>query len=65
MRRFLVLVALIAAFCSTAYAQRVTNSGYQTIAHIKSDGTIQDAGYHTIGHADGIPITWAAWFFFF
>ncbi len=36
--------------CSVAYTQRVTNSNYQTVAHIKSDGTIQDANYRTIGH---------------
>ena len=27
--------------------------------------TITDAGYHTIGHARGVPAKWAAYFFFF
>ena len=52
MKRFLLILLSIAAIlcCSTAYAQRVTNSNYQTVAHIKSDGTIQDASYRTVGH---------------
>ena len=48
-----------------AAAQRITDSGYRTVAHIKSDGTIQDAGYRTIGHAPDIPLAWAAFYFFF
>ena len=43
----------------------VQDSGYRTIGHIKSDGTVQDASYHTIGHASGIPLRWAALYFFF
>lgn len=27
--------------------------------------TIKDASYRTIGHADGIPLKWAAYYFFF
>lgn len=33
-----------------AQAQRVTDGNYRTVAHIKSDGTIQDDSYRTIGH---------------
>ena len=43
----------------------VQDSGYRTIGHIRDDGTVQDAGYRTIGHAEGIPLHWAAFFFFF
>jgi hypothetical protein len=43
----------------------VQDSGYRTIGHVKSDGTVQDASYHTIGHANGIPLRWAALYFFF
>ena len=52
MRRYLFLLISVFGllFCGTAYAQRVTNGNYQTVAHIKSDGTIQDASYRTIGH---------------
>ena len=50
----LILVTLASMFCSEAYAQSVTDGNYQTVAHIKSDGTIQDANYRTIGHAQGI-----------
>jgi len=32
----------------TASAQAIRSSSYQTVAHIKSDGTIQDASYRTI-----------------
>ena len=81
-RLILILIAFFALCCCSVYAQRVTNSSYQTVAHIKSDGTIQDASYRTIGHikddgtvqdsnyrtighAEGIPMAWAAWYFFF
>ena len=53
MMRRLVLLLLIAAgslLCGQAYAQRVTDGNYRTVAHIKSDGTIQDGSYRTIGH---------------
>ena len=44
------VLALMLAGSAPAAAQRITDSGYRTVAHIKSDGTIQDAGYRTIGH---------------
>ena len=51
MKRILViLLCLMALAVGQADAQRVTNGNYQTVAHIKSDGTIQDASYRTIGH---------------
>ena len=52
MKRIIVILLFIAGLllCGSAYAQRVTNGNYQTVAHIKSDGTIQDASYRTIGH---------------
>jgi len=66
MKRFiLVLTAILALACASAAAQQVTDSGYRTVAYIKSDGTIQDGGYRTIGHAKGIPVKWAAYYFFF
>lgn len=43
----------------------VQDNNYRTIGHIKQDGTIQDGNYRTIGHAPGIPMAWAAWYFFF
>ena len=48
-----------------AYAQRISDSGYRTIGYIQSDGTIQDASYRIVGHADGIPLYQAAYYFFF
>lgn len=43
----------------------VQDGSYCTIGHIREDGTVQDASYRTIGHAGGIPMEWAAFFFFF
>ena len=43
----------------------VQNSNYKTIGHVKSDGTVQDANYRTIGHTKGVPMEWAALYFFF
>ena len=64
-RKILLLLVLSLGFLSVAQGQAIKNSSYQTVAHIKSDGTIQDASYRTIGHASGIPMEWAAFFFFF
>ena len=64
MRR-IILILLVLLGTIPAFAQQITDSGYRTVAHIKSDGTIQDAGYRTIGHAKGIPLMWAAFYFFF
>ena len=68
-RKRILLLTLILTFwaslSSEAYAQRVTNGSYQTIANIKSDGTVQDSNYRTIGYAKGIPARWAAYYFFF
>ena len=43
----------------------VQDSGFRTIGYVRKDGIIQDASFRTIGHADGIPLKWAAYFFFF
>ena len=43
----------------------IQDNSYRTVGHIKSDGTVQDASYRTIGHAKGIPLYWAAFYFFF
>jgi len=32
---------------------------------VKSDGTVQDGSYRTIGYARDIPRRWAAFYFFF
>ncbi len=59
-------LALTAFLSGTSlHAQTVTNGNYATVGYIKSDGTIQDGSYRTIGHARDIPRNWAAWFFFF
>ena len=50
MRRILLILSTLFAICLSATAQTVKNASYQTVAHIKSDGTIQDASYKTIGH---------------
>lgn len=64
-RKILLLLVLSLGFPSMAKGQTIKNASYQTVAHIKSNGTIQDASYRTIGHASGIPMEWAAFFFFF
>ena len=61
----LAFFALMLAQSAPVAAQRVTDSGYRTVAHIKSDGTIQDASFRVIGHAEGVPRKWAAYYFFF
>ena len=61
----LLLLAALCGFALCASAQTVKNASYQTVAHIKSDGTVQDSSYRTIGHADGVPLKWTAFYFFF
>ena len=43
----------------------IQDASYRIIGHVKSDGTVQDASYRIIGHAKGIPMPWAALYFFF
>ena len=64
-KRLLVILFLLALGLFHVSAQTVTDSGYMTVAHISSDGTIQDDSYRTIGYAKGIPRKWAAFYFFF
>ncbi len=82
MKRTLIILGLLLCSIIPGFAQRVTNGNYQTVAyiksdgtiqdgsyrtigHVKADGTVQDGNYRTIGHADGIPMKWAAFYFFF
>lgn len=44
---------------------RVQDASYRAIGYVKKDGTVQDASYRTIGYAKGIPMRWAAFYFFF
>ena len=41
------------------------DASFKVSGYFKKDGTIQDSSFRTIGHADGIPMKWAAYFFFF
>ena len=43
----------------------IQDGSYRTIGYIKSDGRVQDGSYRTIGYARGIPMQWAAFYFFF
>lgn len=43
----------------------IQDASYRIIGHINGDGTVQNASYRIIGHADGIPMKWAAFYFFF
>ena len=68
MKRFFFLLLALAALLTggEAYAQRLQNGNYSTVGYLKSDGTIQDDSYRTIGHADsGLKQAWVAWFYFF
>ena len=41
------------------------NAKRTVLALVPLDDTVQDASYHTIGHAKDIPRKWAAFYFFF
>ena len=43
----------------------IQDDSYRVIGHIKADGTIQDSSYRVIGHTKGVPMEWAALYFFF
>ena len=49
-RKILLLLVLSLGFLPVAHGQTIRNASYQSVAHIKSDGTIQDGSYRTIGH---------------
>ena len=67
MKRFLRIFLAVALLCvaTDALAQRLSGSNYATVGYVKSDGTIQDSSYRTIGHASGVKREWAAFCFFF
>ena len=48
--RVIASIALLLAATTAVYAQDVRNGNYQTVAHVRSDGTVQDGNYRTIGH---------------
>ena len=60
MKRILLLFLTLLGtlFCGEAFAQRVTNAHYQTVAHIKPDGTIQDAAEHGGTAFEDLPDDW-------
>lgn len=43
----------------------IRNSSNSVIARISSNGDIRDSNNHTIGYAQGVPIKYAAVYFFF
>ena len=43
----------------------VQDASYKIVGHLKTDGTVQDASYRIIGHTKGVPMEWAALYFFF
>ena len=46
----IISICLLALGSLACNAQRITNSSYNTIGYIKSDGTIQDGSYRTVGY---------------
>ena len=65
MARKLFCILLTLMLFTSVSAQTIKDSGYRAVAYIKSDGTVQDSSYRTIGYAKGIPLRWAAFYFFF
>ena len=65
MARKLFCILLTLMLFTSVSAQTIKDSGYRAVAYIKSDGTFQDSSYRTIGYAKGIPLRWAAFYFFF
>ena len=43
----------------------VRNSNNSTLGKVESDGTVRDSNNHTIGYAKGVPMRYAALYFFF
>lgn len=65
MKKIITILLILMSFTDVISAQTVKDSGYRTVGYIKSNGTVQDASYRTIGYAKGIPLKWAAFYFFF
>ena len=64
MKKLFVLLALGLA-TATMNAQDLRNSSNSTIGKIESDGTVRNGSNSTIGYAKGVPVRYAAVFFFF
>lgn len=50
MKRILTILLTALLSYTLCNAQNISDSGYRTVGHIKSDGTVQDSGYRTIGY---------------
>ena len=51
MNRLLPFLLAVMLLCPVlCAAQTITNGSYQTVGHLRSDGTVQDASYRTVGH---------------
>ena len=46
----IISICLLALASLACNAQRITNSSYNTLGYIKSDGTVQDGSYRTVGY---------------
>jgi hypothetical protein len=65
MARKLFCILLTLMLFTSVSAQTIKDSGYRAVGYVKEDGTVQDASYHIVGYAKGIPLRWAAFYFFF
>ena len=65
MRRILTLLLFVTLTALSASAQMVQDASYRIVGHVKPDGTVQDASYRIIGRTKGVPMEWAALYFFF
>lgn len=64
MKKILMCLAMICATLA-GNAQDLRNASNSLIGKIESDGTVRNGSNSTIGSAKGVPVRYAAVFFFF
>lgn len=65
MKRKMILMMVLLFFAVACPAQSIRNSNNSLLGKVDSDGTVRNSNNSVIGYAKGVPMRYAAVFFFF
>lgn len=65
MKRKMILMMVLLFFAVVCPAQSIRNSNNSLLGKVDSDGTVRNSNNSVIGYAKGVPMRYAAVFFFF
>ena len=59
------MIVVSSFFCKIEGNGTVRNSNNSLLGKVEGDGTVRDSNNHSIGYARGVPMRYAAVYFFF